>query len=75
MGANCEILISILSDYWVGVFRAAAKFPKDIIKFPYWKTKSKILESYWEQPDVMVEAYSVSILPDLSSITLKKEIP
>lgn len=46
-GAECEIPISILSAYWVGPFRAAAKFRRDvIIKFPHWAVKAKILESY-----------------------------
>lgn len=71
VGADCEVVIRILSSYHVGVFKSSAKFPRDVIvKFLYWSTKVKILECYWEQPNLVIEGSSV--FPDLSAITLQK---
>lgn len=49
VGADSDVSISTSAAYRVGPHRTNAKYPRDTIaKFPYWVTKSKILESYWE---------------------------
>lgn len=49
------------------------KLSRDIlVMLPNWITKSKILEVHWHQPLLVIEKTEISILPDLSTITLTK---
>lgn len=73
VGYEAKTKVSITSAFQIGSLKTAAMYPRDIIvKFPYWETKLNILESHWEQPDITIDGKSVSIFPDLSSITLRK---
>lgn len=49
----------------VGSPNLTAKYPGDIIvKITFWNIKIKILENYWEHPEVMIGASTVSIYYD-----------
>lgn len=72
-GSDCDIEIRLLAAYRIGKFRKEAKFPRDVIvNAPNWNIKSKILESYWEQPDILIDGKRIYVFPDLSNIILRK---
>lgn len=57
----------------MGPYRLSNKYPRFItVKFPYWDTKAKLLESYWEQPEILIDGTQMNIYPDISAITLEK---
>lgn len=73
VGADFELGISIAAAYRVGLGKASQRFLWDVVaKFLQWAVKSSVIESYWEQLEVIFSGSKVSIYPDLSSVTLKK---
>lgn len=43
-----------------------------IANTPNWNINFKILESYWEQPDILIDGVQINVFPDLSNITMRK---
>lgn len=75
LGSEAEIDISVSLAFRLGLLRKIAKFPRDIIvKFPYWETKTAILEKYWEQTDIQIEGNPISVFPDISALRKRKLI-
>lgn len=69
-GSECEIVISIISAYPMGISKEVNKYPRDIlIKFYNWIVKSKVLGIFLDQSDVEVGGFKLQIFPDLSTIT------
>lgn len=72
-GSDCELTIAITSAYRIGPFKAASKYPRDIlVKIPTWIIKAKVLETFTEQSGTGIEELGVQIFPNRSSITLRK---
>lgn len=73
VGSESETEVTLSTAFRIGPRRKTASYPRNIIiKFPYWNMKAKILESFWEQSESVIEGYQISVFPDLSVITLKK---
>lgn len=73
VGEDCEIVISISSAYRMRFLKPSHKHPRVVIvKFLQCLIKAKILENYWEQPNLTIDGSAINIYPDLSSITFLK---
>lgn len=73
VGSDIETDISITSAFRIGPLRKVANYPRDIlVQLPYWETKARILECYWQHPDKTIEDSNISVFPDLLAITLWK---
>lgn len=66
LSSEFEIERSISSASRVGIYRPTNKHPRDIIvRFPYWSTRAKVLESHWEQPAPIIKGSQVNLYPDI----------
>lgn len=73
LGANSTLVVNIEATYWLGAIRATYKFPRDLlVRFPQWQVKAKNIESFLDQPKVIIEGSQISIFSDLSLVMLKK---
>lgn len=72
-GPECATAIRINLAYRLGQHNSWAKYPRAIIiKFLNWQSKSKVLKNLLNNPRLEIEDSEISLLPNLSNITLTK---
>lgn len=74
LGADQNVEMNLGTAYRVGPLKKYHyRNPRGLlIKFPNWHMKSKVEDAFQENPDFLINDSRISLLPDLSIITLSK---